>query len=49
MKTFFSSYRGALITLLLLILMPFIVGLFDSASPATVLSMAADNPSSFRV
>ncbi len=36
MKTFFSSYRGALATLLLLILMPFIVGLFDSASPATV-------------
>ena len=36
MKTFFNSNRGSLITLLLLVLMPFIVGLFDGASPATV-------------
>lgn len=36
MKTFLNSNRGSLITLLLLVLMPFIVGLFDGASPATV-------------
>ena len=36
MKKFFSANRGSLFTLLVLILMPFIVGLFDGASPATV-------------
>ena len=36
MKTFFSSNRNSLITLLMLVLLPFIVGLFDGASPATV-------------
>ncbi len=36
MKTFFSSNRNSLITLLVLILLPFIVGLLDGASPATV-------------
>ena len=36
MKKFFSANRGSLFTLLILILLPFIVGLFDGASPATV-------------
>lgn len=36
MKTFLNSNRGSLIILLLLVLLPFIVGLFDGASPATV-------------
>ena len=36
MKKFFSANRGSLFTLLVLILMPFIVGLFDGASPVTV-------------
>ena len=36
MKKFFSANRGSFFTLLVLILMPFIVGLFDGASPATV-------------
>ena len=36
MKKFFSTNRGSLITLLLLVLLPFVVGLFDGASPATV-------------
>jgi branched-chain amino acid transport system permease protein len=37
MKNFFISHRGSLLTLLLLILLPFIVGLFNGASPADVL------------
>lgn len=36
MKTFLNSNRAAWITLLLLVLLPFIVGLLDGASPATV-------------
>lgn len=36
MKNFFISHRGSLLTLLLLILLPFIVGLFNGASPADV-------------
>ena len=36
MKKIFSSNRASLTTLLVLILLPFIVGLFDGASPATV-------------
>lgn len=36
MNTLLSSNRSALIVLLLLALMPFIVGLFDGATPATV-------------
>jgi len=38
MKTFLNSNRGSLITLLALALLPFIVGLFDGASPLTVLA-----------
>jgi branched-chain amino acid transport system permease protein len=37
MKNFFISHRGSFLTLLLLILLPFIVGLFNGASPADVL------------
>lgn len=37
MKNFFISHRGSFLTLLLLILLPFIVGLFNGASPAEVL------------
>jgi branched-chain amino acid transport system permease protein len=33
---FFTKNRTALITLLVLVLLPFIIGLFDGASPATV-------------
>lgn len=36
MKNFFISHRGSFLTLLLLILLPFIVGLFNGASPADV-------------
>jgi len=36
MKNFFISHRGSLLILLLLILLPFIVGLFNGASPADV-------------
>ncbi|NTU54641.1 MAG: branched-chain amino acid ABC transporter permease [Anaerolineales bacterium] len=36
MKTFLASHRTPLATLLVLILLPFIVGLFNGASPATV-------------
>lgn len=36
MKNLFISHRGSLLTLLLLILLPFIVGLFNGASPADV-------------
>lgn len=36
MKSFLSHNRTSLITLLLLVLLPFIIGLFDGASPATV-------------
>lgn len=36
MKNFFISHRGSILTLLLLILLPFIVGLFNGASPADV-------------
>lgn len=36
MKNFFISHRGSLLTLLLLILLPFIVGLFNGASPEDV-------------
>ena len=36
MKSFLSHNRASLITLLLLVLLPFIIGLFDGASPATV-------------
>ena len=34
--SFFSKNRGSWITLILLVLLPFIVGLFDGASPAAV-------------
>lgn len=34
---FFTKNRTALVTLLVLVLLPFIVGLFDGASPATIL------------
>lgn len=37
MKNFFISQRGSLLTLLVLILLPFLVGLFNGASPADVL------------
>jgi branched-chain amino acid transport system permease protein len=37
MKNFFISHRGSFLTLLLLILLPFIVGLFNGATPADVL------------
>lgn len=36
MKNFLISHRGSFLTLLLLILLPFIVGLFNGASPADV-------------
>jgi len=36
MKNFFISHRGSLLTLLGLILLPFLVGLFNGASPADV-------------
>ncbi|MEW6400423.1 MAG: branched-chain amino acid ABC transporter permease [Chloroflexota bacterium] len=36
LSTLFSKKRGSLITLLVLILLPFIIGLLDGASPATV-------------
>lgn len=36
MRTFFSSNRASLFTLLVLILLPFIVGLLDGSSPAVV-------------
>lgn len=36
LPAFFASNRGSLVTLLVLVLLPFIVGLFDGASPATV-------------
>lgn len=36
MKSFLSHNRASFITLLLLVLLPFIIGLFDGASPATV-------------
>ena len=36
MRTFFSSNRASLFTLLALILLPFIVGLLDGSSPAEV-------------
>lgn len=37
MKNFLASNRGSFITLLLLILLPFIIGLFNGAAPADVL------------
>jgi len=41
--SFFAKNRGSLITLFLLVLLPFIVGLFDGASPAAVWNNLSGN------
>ncbi len=41
--SFFTKNRGSLITLALLILLPFIVGLFDGASPVAVWNNLSGN------
>lgn len=41
--SFFAKNRGSLITLILLILLPFVVGLFDGASPAAVWNNLSGN------
>jgi len=42
-NSFFTKHRASLATLLLLVLLPFVIGFFDGASPASVLNNQSGN------